>query len=296
MSKLKEEIERRLKESGMFDDNTAPTEDALKPDEEAPQDAAPASEINALQAPQSFDAKFAADFANLSPEWQHFLCTHEDQVIQTLASCADQLKQYAELEQMYRAHCADIHSEGKQKLVQWLAAVAEIDTRLHKNPAETLQALGWCYGVHMQPVQPTDNNLTKEVVGRLCELERSYHSLKDFMQHQQEQRLTDVMQMFGHQTDAKGTLLHPYFEAVKAQVFELLQTGAASNVDEAYDKALWLNPDVRAELIKQKISAQALEAQRAKDAAFAPHGKTQAPQKKLTLRKKKKKNIAAYAE
>ena len=288
MSKLREEIERRLKESGMFD-NTAPAEDAPKPDEDAPQDTAPTSEINALQAPQSFDAKFAADFANLSPEWQHFLRTHEDQVIQTLASCADQLKQYAELEQMYRAHCANIHAEGKQKLAEWLAGVAEIDTRLQQNPAETLRALGVCYGVNLQVVQPTNDQLTNEVVGRLCELERSYHSLKDFIQQQQNQRLNDMVQLFGRQTDASGALLHPYFEAVKAQVFELLQTGSAHDVGEAYEKALWLNPEVRAELIKKKISSQAIDAQRAKEAAFAPHGKTQAPQKNsLCVRKLKK--------
>ena len=292
MSKLREEIERRLAESGIF--NTDKPVDASAPDLDTPEKVAPTE--TKLLAPQSFDAKFADDFANLSPEWQNFLCAHEDQVIQTLASCAEQLKDYTEIEQIYRAHCARVHTQGKQKLNEWLNGVAEIDARLQQNPAETLRALGLCYGVNLQVVQPTNDQLTSEVVGRLCELERSYNSLKDFMHQQQNQRLADIMRIFGNQKDEHGELAHPYFEAVKDQVFELLEQGRVQDVNEAYEKALWLNPAVREELIKQKIGFQAAEAKRAKQAAFAPHGKTHAPEKKLSLREEIEKNIAAYAD
>ncbi len=292
MSKLREEIERRLAESGIF--NTDKPVDASTPDLDTPEKVVPTE--TKLQAPQSFDAKFAADFVNLSPEWQHFLCAHEDQVIQTLASCAEQLKQYTDLERIYRTHCAHIHAEGKQKLNEWLAGVAEIDARLQQNPAETLRALGLCYGVNLQVVQPTDDGLTNEVVGRLCELERSYYNLKDFVQQQKQQRLIDMMHIFGNQKNAGGEPAYPYFDVVREQVFDLLQRGAAQDVNEAYEKALWLNPMVREELIKQKISSQAVDAERAKQAAFVPHGKAQAPEKKLTLREEIEKNIAAYAE
>lgn len=116
------------------------------------------------------------------------------------------------------------------------------------------------------------------------------------MQYEQYQRLVDVVTMFGNQTDVNGRPLHPYFEEVKQQVFNLLQNGMAQDVSQAYEQALWTHPAVREELIKQKISSSAAEAQKAKQASFAPKGKAEAPAKELTLREEIAKNMAAFMD
>ena len=65
---------------------------------------------------------------------------------------------------------------------------------------------------------------------------------------------------------------------------------------EAYEKALWLNPEVRNELISKTINTKAADAQKAKDAAFLPKGKAKEPQKELTLREEIAKNMAAFLD
>ena len=63
---------------------------------------------------------------------------------------------------------------------------------------------------------------------------------------------------------------------VKDEMFALLNSGVAADFETAYDKALWLNAQTRAELL-QKQSSQNLqhladEAQKAKSAGFSQRG------------------------
>ena len=50
--------------------------------------------VEVFEAPQSFEAKFAEDFKNLSPEWQRFLCFHEEQFNQAMNACMAKLQSY----------------------------------------------------------------------------------------------------------------------------------------------------------------------------------------------------------
>ena len=287
MSKLREEIERRLAQTDLFKEKSK-ADDATENASAAPENEAPVEEVHA---PYD-DVKFAADFVNLSPEWQSFLQAREAEVNRVLAACADRLSKYAAVERLYQAHCARTHQQGAQKLEEWLSGIKQIDASLQVNPMETLCAIALCYGIALRSKTPINGALTREIVGRLCELERSYFGLKDAMQQQHAQRLADTVKLFGSQKNADGEPAHPYFEAVRQQIFELLNSGAAHDVAEAYEQALWLNPLVREELIKQKINKRAVEAERAKQASFTPKGKAQAPEKKLTLREEIEKNMA----
>lgn len=59
---------------------------------------------------------------------------------------------------------------------------------------------------------------------------------------------------------------HVFFENVRPQMAQLMQTGTASTLKEAYDAACWMNPEIRSLLIKQQSTGQA---QVAKQAAAA---------------------------
>lgn len=297
MSELREEIERQFAAFGLIEPPVAIDASATK------MSSAPFSEdetiaVENIEAPASFDEKFAADFKNLPPEWQHFLSAHEAKINQSIDEYVNKLQSYAWVDRVFAEHKERLHQQGFEKMERWLEGLAAIDACMQQKPAETLNAIAICYGV--KPVAKSagaaSSSITQEVIGRLCDLERDYHDLKEHMQREQYQRLVDLVTMFGNQTDVNGRPLHPYFNEVKQQVFNLLQTGTVSDVSEAYEQALWLHPAVREELIKQKISSAAIDAQKAKQASFAPKGKAEAPEKELTLREEIAKNMAAFMD
>jgi hypothetical protein len=297
MSELREEIERQFAQKGLLDDK--PKTDETKQNKSSENTEKDITEpVEVFEAPQSFEAKFAEDFKNLSPEWQRFLCVHEEQFNQAMNSCMAKLQSYGWVEKIFAANKERLHLQGIQKMEQWLEGLATIDALLQQKPVETLNAIAVCYGV--KPLKnndtPETNAITREVIGRLCNLERDYRSMQEHLQQEKYQRLGELIGMFGNQTDAGGHLLHPYFEEVKQQIFDLLLNGTAGDVADAYEKALWLHPVVREKLIEQKISTAAEDAQKAKQASFAPKGKAEAPQRELTLREEIEKNMAAFMD
>lgn len=63
---------------------------------------------------------------------------------------------------------------------------------------------------------------------------------------------------------------HKYFNEVREQMAQLLQGGAAKDLQDAYDQAVYLNPSVRSQLLQQQVELARKEADRkAKEARVA---------------------------
>jgi hypothetical protein len=50
-----------------------------------------------------------------------------------------------------------------------------------------------------------------------------------------------------------------YADNVAEQMVKLIRTGEASNLKEAYDTACWMQPEVRAEILKEQRAAEAAQ-------------------------------------
>lgn len=70
---------------------------------------------------------------------------------------------------------------------------------------------------------------------------------------------------------------NPYFEDVRQHMAILLETGAAKTLREAYDQAIWANPNIRAELQKDLEAKAAAERKRQVDAARSAASITGSP-------------------
>lgn len=264
MSELRDEIERNFRAYGLLDDETkegsATAEETVA---SAPEEVLP---------PQDYAQPFAEDFKNLSPAWQNYLLQREAYRSEQDKYLSGLLSEYDVLRQLFQAESLRLRADGINKMIDWFAGLAEIDRQLHNSPVETIMALAKVYGVELGSLSTADPQLTAEVSKRLRRLEDNYHDLTNHLEELQIQKLADVIRIFGQEKDARGNIIHPYFDEVKDQIFDLLNVGLAEDVLEAYNKALWLNPHIREELIKQKINSQAADAKKAQKAAFAPKG------------------------
>lgn len=129
------------------------------------------------------------------------------------------------------------------------------------------------YGIDLNQVQnpePVDPQ-TQFLMQELNELRQSQQMWQNQVQQQEQARVQTELQAF--QTADK-----PHFDAVRNDMADLLESGKAKSLQDAYEMAVWMRPDVRQSLIDQQLAdaqRKALEqaqAQRAKTAAVGVKG------------------------
>lgn len=129
------------------------------------------------------------------------------------------------------------------------------------------------YGIDLGQVQnpPQVDPQTQFLMNQLNELRQSQQMWQNQVQQQEQQRAMQELQAF--QSSEK-----PHFEAVRNDMADLMESGKAKTLQEAYDMAVWMRPDVRQTLIESQLAdaqRKALEqaqAQRAKTAAVSVKG------------------------
>lgn len=94
-------------------------------------------------------------------------------------------------------------------------------------------------------------------------LQTELQNLKSSLQGVQQQRENEVRTTLAKELDtfAKDPA-HAEFETVASDIATLLQTGQAQSLQEAYDKAVWLNPTTRAKQIERETLARAAAARK----------------------------------
>lgn len=112
------------------------------------------------------------------------------------------------------------------------------------------------------PQQPPDiASLVSQVV------QQHIAPIQERFAQTENQALNDTISAFA--SDPK----HPFFQDVKVHMGQLLQAGAAKDLNEAYEQATWANPTIRAHLLMQQQEAtkqqQAAEVEKANKARAA---------------------------
>ena len=297
MSNLREELKRQFSSQGLVnqDDKT----DVNNPKEKIIETKSPQvkiEEIEVLMAPKSYSEEFAADFKNLPPNWQKFLSERENNVSRKMDDDARHLQTFRGIETIFNSRKDNLQNKGIKSLQEWIEGLAWIDENMDRRPAEVIKSLATLYGVDFNSPQYKNEPISVEAIARLHRLERNMHNFISYFHNLRLQQLKEMMDVFATQKDAEGKLLHPYFKEVFPQFMQILRGNGLSDMNKAYEQAVWINPKVRKELIDKKISSEAQEAKIAQKASFSPKGKAQAPERRLTLREQLEKNWAAIKD
>lgn len=133
------------------------------------------------------------------------------------------------------------------------------------------------YGVDLQAVAPLP-----QLDPQVQALMRQNQQLQQFQQtilQQQQHAVTSEIEAF------RANPANVHFEAVKDDMAALLQSGRADSLQDAYDKAVWMRPDIRQTLVQQQrteAQKQAAEQQRKARAQSAAGGVRGAANSKAT--------------
>ena len=158
-----------------------------------------------------------------------------------------------------------------------ISALLKADHTLrYSDPAtkhQYFQQLAREYGIDLGQVQaaPQQDPQTQYLMQQLNELRQNQQQWHNSIKEQEQTRANEQLSEFEKAGNA-------HFDAVRGDMADLLETGKAKSLQDAYDKAVWMNPDIRQSLIEQqRLDAQKnalheAQALRAKSAAVSVKG------------------------
>ena len=119
--------------------------------------------------------------------------------------------------------------------------------------AQYFQNLAQQYGIDLGQIHniPQQDPQTQYLMQQLNELRQTQQMWQNSIQEQERSKANHELEQF-----ASSDKTH--FEAVRGDMADLLESGKAQSLEQAYEMAIWMRPDVRQTLIEQ----QRIEAQR----------------------------------
>lgn len=240
------------------------TQPDAKPDGQAVQPSGP---------PPGWSQEAKASWATLSPAIQAAVIKREQEVSSGFAQYGQIAQRHKEFEQIvtprrqYYAGQGISDTEAVNNLWLWFEA-------LQNSPAKAFPELAQRFGIDLSTVIPgaqanaDQSSYVDPVVQSLQEeirqLRGQMGQVTGTFQQQAQERTRQELANF-----AKDK---PHFEAVRVSMGRLMQAGMANSLDEAYQQALALNPEIQAQIQRDQ---QAEAAKKAAEAALTTRPPTQ---------------------
>lgn len=209
------------------------------------------------KAPSSWRKEAQEKYATLDPTLQDEIDKREADFHKGLEPYKQKAQTFDAIDQALRPFAENLRREGANA-IQAIQHFFGLDNTLrHGSPAqkaavvkEIMQRAGLTPET-LQNAPQIDPNLTA-VQQQIRHLQASLQQ-RDQMQQQAEMaQLNSEIAKFANGKE--------HFETVRQDMAALLQAGRAQNLDEAYEQAVWANPNTRAALIAQQQEAQKAEA------------------------------------
>ena len=240
----------------------------------------------ALTAPEDWPAEMRKAFDGFTDEAARaFVLESATKLVEPLrtqlqdaTAKAEGFSRFEGLADAFEPHMEQLQLAGLTP-TSWVNQMIAAQNFLSRDPAGALQHLARSYGVDLATLAngeaDADDTFTdpamKQVSDRLSNIETG---LQTWQQQQQTAQTQDVNAQIAAFRDAKddaGNLQHPHFEKLRAQMSGLMQSGATQDMQQAYDMAMWSDPELRQQLLdSQKAEAeQAAKAEQSKAAQAA---------------------------
>ena len=228
-----------------------------------------------------------AAFASASPELRAEIAAREDEMEKGVTRLKEQYEGKAsladEFSEIVRPYEGQIRAEGATPLqaVQTLLNTAQIlRTGSPQQKEAVIRQTAQQFGVNLahEPGDPSLDGTDPNVAA----LQKQVADLTNFITQQQQQTVQQQQQgilseieAFSAAKDEKGEPLRPHYSAVEGDMIPLIASirsaspgkSNAEVLTEAYDRAVWANPETRKLSLEAQVKAA--EEKRLKDAAEA---------------------------
>jgi hypothetical protein len=188
-------------------------------------------------------------------------------------SHSERAKQYDAVLAPYQNHLRNLGVDAPTAINALMQADVKLRTSDPSTKAQYFAQLAQEYGIDLNQVrqpQPQDPQ-TQYLMQQLNELRQSHQMWQNQMQQQEQLKAQQELQSFS----SNGK---PHFDLVRNEMADLLETGKATSLQDAYEMAVWMKPEVRQTLISEQLAevqrkaTEQAQSQRAKTAAVSVKG------------------------
>lgn len=218
-----------------------------------PKEAPKPVEVKPIKAPDGWNAAAKAKFAALDPEIQAEVTRRETETHKLITAQDADRGLGKKIRETAAPYLATIKAEGGDEGAAFGAFLNYAHIMRSGTPEQKLAALQTVAKQFNVPLgsqlqQATPNQAFESLTQRLTRLESERQADLHQRQVQEQSTLTSTVEAFSSEPG------HEHFETVKELMGSLLQTGQAKDLQDAYDKAIWANPEIRSTLTAAQIA------------------------------------------
>lgn len=175
----------------------------------------------------------------------------------------------------YLGHLQKLNVDAPTAINALMRADVTLRTSDQVTKAQYFAQLAREYGIDLNQLheQPQLDPQTQYLMNELNQLRQTQEMWQNQARQQEQMQAQNAIAQFADKQ---------HFDAVRNEMATLLETGSAKDLQEAYDMAVWMRPDIRQSLLDQQraeAQKQALEkaqAQKARTAAVSVKGSSPA--------------------
>lgn len=262
----KEEVDEVVEEEVTDDSESEKPEDNESVVEEEEQEEFQEQEIE--PAPQALSAKLKEKWKDLDPEVRQEIIKRENDTHQMFTRHDGELNLGRKMKEVISPYMALIQSEGgtpEGAVKDLLNTAYVLRTGQPQQKAQLLMQVARQYGVDLQQATQSQEQIHPALLQMQQELATLRQQANPELIKQQLQEQIESDNIMAQVNAFAGDPANKYFEQVKPIMASLLSSGAAQDIQEAYDKACYADPNIRSTLLAEQNKA--LEAKRKQEIA-----------------------------
>ena len=231
----------------------------------------PAPAATGLQAPKTWRPEAAAKFATLPPEVQQEVLKREEDIFKGLEGYKADASIGKALKGVVQPYMHIFQAQGVDPIQQvsgLMRAHVALATGTPEQKQQFFQHLAKEYDVDLGGEAPYVDPQVAGLQKQLSDLQSRLNGREQHEANEARSKLQAEIDSFASDP------AHQYFDEVANDIAGLLRSGAAKDLKDAYDKAIWANPITRAKeqarlTAEAEAKAKAEAAERAKQARMA---------------------------
>lgn len=231
----------------------------------------------AIAPPASWSAAEKELWATLPRAAQDAILRRESDVSKGFQQRAEEAKAWEPLRAALAPHADRLQRLGRHP-AQVIAELLDAHAQYEANPQAALQRLAAQAGLSFNPAPATQPaGVDQWVDPQVAEAQRAAQAalqrVEQFERQQQQMQQAAVFQSAEREIEAiaKDTAKYPHFEAVREEMGRLIGAGVASDLADAYERAIWTVPEIR-----QRIQEDQRKAEREREAKAAEEARRKA--------------------
>lgn len=242
----------RFKGNERTDDAVADADAAADSEQEVETDA---GQRESIQPPSSWRANVREQFAALPAEVQEEVLRRESDFHRGIEQYRTDADYGRNLKSVFAPYQQDFASLGVNE-TQAVSSLLQTERTLRLGTPEQklaiFQSMASSYGVPVEALVSDDGDvrqtamLNAQLTSRLNQLEQQLHGFTTAQQSQVQAQVTDSITKFASDPANK------WFSDVREDMGRLLEGGIAADLQDAYDKACNMRPDIRAAIAAQQ--------------------------------------------